>query len=326
MIALPVVFYKPETKFAAGLAGVYVVESKEKDKERHSSYEAKVLYTQRRQIICEFYPDIWLGDNHFDISLLFSKYPYLFYGIGNQTLPENEEDYVSRIFQCRIDFQRTVYRSFAVGLVADMDIQKFLEKEEGGFLDLGTVTGHNGGNVSGLGFSLNWDSRDNNLSCMHGRYALMSLVFYNRQLGSDFTYQQWTLDARQFRTVFKNHVIAFQCMLSFIHGDPPFYRLSLLGGDDIMRGYLQGQYRDRHLMAVQAEYRLPLFWRFGMVGFCSAGEVAPDFRGFQASQIKYAAGLGVRFALQPKKRLKVGVDVAFAEGGMEYYLAASEAF
>ena len=127
VIALPVVFYKPETKFAAGLAGVYVVESKNKNRERHSSYETKLLYTQRKQIICEFYPDIWLGDYHLDISLLFSKYPYLFYGIGNQTLPENEEDYVSRIFQGRIDFQRTVYKAFALGFVADIDVQKFLE-------------------------------------------------------------------------------------------------------------------------------------------------------------------------------------------------------
>jgi len=65
-----------------------------------------------------------------------------------------------------------------------------------------------------------------------------------------------------------------------------------LGGADMMRGLYGGRFTDKCLMAYQAEYRRFLFWRIGMVGFASMGEVASTPGRFELDSFHYAYGGG----------------------------------
>ena len=93
-----------------------------------------------------------------------------------------------------------------------------------------------------------------------------------------------------------------------------------------MRGYYDGRYRDRHLLAFQAEYRLPVWGKFGLVGFAGLGRVAPTLGGLDFSGLKYSAGFGLRFKIAPREGANLRIDWAFGQGTSGVYFTAGEAF
>ena len=81
------------------------------------------------------------------------------------------------------------------------------------------------------------------------------------------------------------------------------------------------------MFSLQAEYRMPLFWKFGLAGFAGVSEVAPNFNDFDFSQIKWFAGAGLRFAMFPKDRVNLRVDFGFGrDGSSGVYFKLNEAF
>ncbi len=93
-----------------------------------------------------------------------------------------------------------------------------------------------------------------------------------------------------------------------------------------MRGYFEGRFRDKDLLAVQLEYRFPIFWRIGGAVFAGAGTVAPDVARFSVGQVKPGLGLGLRFMYDLVERMNVRVDVGFGKNSSGIYMTANEAF
>jgi outer membrane translocation and assembly module TamA len=80
------------------------------------------------------------------------------------------------------------------------------------------------------------------------------------------------------------------------------------------------------IWAFQSEYRLPLWWRFGMVGFVGIGNVHPSLDDMSFSKSKYSAGFGIRYFLVPKEGINIRLDIAFGEESSSVYLYFLEAF
>ena len=99
-----------------------------------------------------------------------------------------------------------------------------------------------------------------------------------------------------------------------------------LGGEELLRGYYGGRYRERNLLAVQAEYRAHVWWRFGAVGFVSAGRVSHDLSDMDFSGFKPAVGLGLRFLLAPDEGLNLRADFGFGKESSGFYLGLGEVF
>ena len=94
-----------------------------------------------------------------------------------------------------------------------------------------------------------------------------------------------------------------------------------------MRGYYEGRYRDRNVVVLQAEYRLPIFWRFGAVGFAGVSDVAHRFRDFKFDNLKYSYGFGLRYLFNKNEKMYVRFDIGFGRGGMSgFYFSVFEAF
>jgi outer membrane protein assembly factor BamA len=69
----------------------------------------------------------------------------------------------------------------------------------------------------------------------------------------------------------------YQTVHDFAGGTPPFFLLPEFSGNETVRGYTTGRFRDRELLALSAEYRL-LIWqnveaKVDAVGFVDAGQV-----------------------------------------------------
>ncbi len=329
LLVLPVLFYSPETKLALGFGGGYFFRSaKEDPKLRPSSVNSFMVYTTNKQFQVFVMPDVYLKKNEYRLqgALGYSKFNDKFYGIGPGTTPEMEEKYISRSFLANINVQKKVSSFVNAGLRYDFGYQKLIEVEEDGLLDSGEISGSEGGNVSGLGFFLNWDSRDNIYYSRRGSYHQVSATFYRRALGSDYHFTKYLFDLRTYFSVSTKHTIALQGYLSSSSGDVPFQLLSFLGGQQIMRGYYAGRYRDKNMVVLQMEYRIQLFGRFGVVGFAGFGNVADRLNRLDFAKAKHSVGLGLRYTFNRDEKINLRLDVGFTGEGRGFYISATEAF
>jgi hypothetical protein len=94
----------------------------------------------------------------------------------------------------------------------------------------------------------------------------------------------------------------------------PYYHLAMLGGDEMLRGYYLGRYRDETLAEFEAEYRYPIYWKFSGVAFLGAGAVAPTLGDLLHEPIRWAVGGGARFSLSDEERLNLRFDAGFGIG------------
>jgi len=112
----------------------------------------------------------------------------------------------------------------------------------------------------------------------------------------------------------------------FSEGDVPFNRLAQLGGSMIMRGIYQGRYRDKNMLALQGEYRRPFKHRWYFSVFASVGDMAHSNNEFDTSDLKYTTNNGVRYALDPKNKMHIRLDVGVSEFGVSPIIILGEAF
>lgn len=325
VLVLPNVFYTPETKIAGGLVFGYFTALDAQS--APSSIQLAAIYTQRHQFYVQVKPELYWQQGHWRLNgnVMLSRYPDVYYGIGPSTTAAREEDYTSRMADIRVELQRMVAPGWRVGPQLFIRTEAVTEVEEDGRLATEPVPGRSGGTTVGGGILSSWDSRDNLYFPRRGRYIEVGGMVHPRFLESDFSFGRLRVDARQYVPVWDTHVLALNGYMEAVTGTAPFQLLSLLGGDDRMRGYREGRYRDNLFVAAQAGYRFPLFWRFKGTVFGNVGNVARRIDALSLTGIKYAGGIGLRLQLNDEG-LHGRVDYAFSPEGPSLYITLLEAF
>ena len=84
---------------------------------------------------------------------------------------------------------------------------------------------------------------------------------------------------------FQVHGNRSEALARIAGGQTPFYRLPALGGQNMLRGYYEGRYRDELYLASQVEYRTRLWRRIGAVAFAALGDVGPNLRDFGSGSL-----------------------------------------
>jgi hypothetical protein len=335
LVPLPVLFYQPETKFGfGGLLSYYfwltdppAVGSGERF--QPSSLTAIAVYTTRKQIITSLDGELWLGDGRWRVlgNLELSKFPTKFWGIGNDTPDDAEEDFTPLLFNSLVEVQRGVGKGWFLGGLARAGYRQLREVEEDGLLASGSVPGSQDGGIIGLGAVVSWDTRDNTVYPRAGWYNQLRAVLYDGSFGSRYDFGSYTLDVRLYQSLFRTHVLALRGVGLASSGTPPFDLMPQLGGDRLLRGYFQGRYLDRQLLAFQGEYRLPVWWRIGAVAFGAVGQVADGWGDVAFDRFHASVGGGVRFLISPEGlNLRADYGWGFDVNSGGFYLSVGEAF
>jgi outer membrane protein assembly factor BamA len=329
-IPIPVLYYTPETKLAFGVAAQYYHRPADAGLDsRPSTLVPVFIYTTNSQILAELYADLWWRQETYAFSgyASFSEFPDKFYGIGNDTWEDDEEDYTPRYARLRAGIQKRLLADFRLGLGYEYEYSTLEEVEEGGMLEQGDILGSEGGTVSGAILLANWDTRDNIFAASAGSYHQFMATLYGGAIGSDYGFGRYVVDARRYIATLPNHVLALQGVLGIETGDPPFQHLFPFGGQELMRGYYLGRFRDKNMVVVQAEYRIvPVWWRFGAVVFGGIGDVADELGHFTLGDFKYSVGGGIRFLLNRQERIALRLDFGFGENTSGFYITLGEAF
>jgi hypothetical protein len=181
-----------------------------------------------------------------------------------------------------------------------------------------------------------FDDRDNIYYSMKGRY--LELVYHNQSglTGSNFYYDRYRFDYRQFISLNTRQCLALQAFGDFIRGDVPFNQMPGIGAGKRGRGFYEGRFRDKNIILFQGELRNKLNDRWATAAFFSYALLSHEFGHISLSRDHLAAGLGLRYAFDPVHRTNIRLDIAFPIGGndfiyapdgvMKIYLAVNEAF
>ncbi|MCZ6694767.1 MAG: BamA/TamA family outer membrane protein [Bacteroidetes bacterium] len=330
-VALPVISYSPETKLGLGALGMRLFKFNWSDTTtRTSNVQTYLIFTTAGQLL--FSPTYFIFTNNekyfINGNIAIFKFPEFYYGVGNDLPESNEEEVNYNLIRWENQLLRKLSKVHFGGLQIRYFNQYNVIREEGGLLDSTQVAGFNGSVVAGLGPVLLYDSRDNVVNASKGFFLELSATFHGHYFGGEYNFQRYRIDVRKFLPLNpdRSHVLAFQFLGNFVVGEAPFKQLSELGGDEIMRGYYRGRYRDQHLLAVQSEFRFTL-WRFiGMVVFAGVGDVANNVGDFNFADIKPSFGVGLRVMVNKKEKVNIRADLGFGKDSSGFYLDITEAF
>ncbi len=317
VLPIPVFRTSPETGFQAGISTDYFFNADKLDSAattRNSYAWLQVLYSTRRQLVIEPAWQIYTRNENYFLRgraghVIFSEH---FWGVGNETLPNDEylkASYTRWYFQG--DFHGRIQAKFFAGISTYLShVQKVAFDEPERVNELAPFLGSESNRIVGLGPSLLWDYRNDAFSPTRGWYAN---AYYRRHfagLGSTFNYGEQFLDLRKYFPLDEKNLIAVQAIGQFTQGSVPFHDLPRLGGPSIMRGYVQGRFRDQQLWSAQTEYRRDLGRFLVAAAFLSAGGVAPTIKDFSAATTRYGGGAGLRILINRKMNLYTRLDFA----------------
>ena len=329
-IIFPVIARSIETSWSFGVAASSTFHlSKTDTATRTSNLQLLTLYSLKKQFIAALIGSQYTKNESyiFNEAITYSSFPDKFWGLGKYTAENAEESYNFNQYYINLHVLKNLGHHFFVGSLLEVQNLMKIDYTKGGLFDAQNVAGRNPYFIAGVGVSLTYDNRSNAFSPDKGIFAQVYFNHFDKYLGSDYIYSNIVVDARKYFALRKK-VLAFQGYYTGNFGDEiPIRSIATLGGSNRMRGYYEGRYRDKQLIVVQSEARLPIYKRFGAVVFGGVGDIGKSIDDFSLSDLKYSYGAGLRFAINKTEKLNIRVDYGFAGNGSSgLYFQLGEAF
>ncbi len=323
VLPVPAIGYSPETKTYVGAVTLFTFNTVSDTLTRTSNAKAEFNYTWNKQLILEsgwnyFFP----GETWFTRGTIhYSRYPDLYYGTGFNTPESGEISFQSNRFIFDLDLFRKIRNNMFLGLGANAKSYSNIHylQDELIYPELKNE------NIFGLNFILLHDSRDNILTPSNGNYFELNNSFNS---GSGF-YFKMAVDYRNYVNFGrkKQQVLAGRIYHSSIFGQPPFYDLAMIGGDEYVRGYYLGRFRDKNLTTVQLEHRMHLFWRIGFATFGGISLIYKNIGAIENKSFKPNVGAGLRFLVDKNENTNLRIDYAVgAQNQSGFYISFGESF
>jgi hypothetical protein len=257
----------------------------------------------------------------------YKRQPEFMLGIGNDVSIDDVEEVSTTRLKFVNYFLIQVIKNLYLGIGVDLTNYTDIKTDSTSFLIEDNVTGLEGGTSTGLGFAAVYDSRDNRYNAYKGTYIALKTMTFQSFMGNPYLYSSYIFDARKYFNPWLSHVIAFQATTSCKTGDAPFYELSMLGGEDQMRGYYKGALRDKVLVDCQMEYRMPVWKILGVTGWIGTGRVANGYSDLSFNGFWLSYGGGLRVKVDSKHNTNLRLDWGFGPGGVNgFYINFAEAF
>jgi len=321
ILPVPTIGYSPETKAYFGAVSLFTLDLYQDGVTRTSNAKLELNYTLNNQLI------LGTGWNYFFKAenwytrgrIHYSKYPDLYYGVGNSTPSAYEVQFESNRLIFDIDMLRQLWPKMFAGIGLMYNYYYNIDEDYSYHSEL-----KDEGSI-GFKFIILKDNRNSILNASQGSYIelLVSNNFY-----PDF-YSKIGIDLRKYFTIDQrsNHVLAGRFYTSMVLGTPPFFDYSLIGGDKLTRGYFYGRYRDLNFNSLQLEYRTHLFWRIGLAAFGGVSLIHDDYSNIDDNSIKPNGGLGIRFIVDNKENTNLRIDYAIGNDGQDgFYITFGESF
>lgn len=337
VVLAPVLTFKPSTSLGLGVGAKFLFKPKGAGAEtRTSNIPLSLRYTLKNQFIAKSSFTIFTTREAFLLkgTIGYSKFPLGYYGIGSRT-PDNSVLNVSfnNIVIEPYVLKRVVPHFFIGGgwrYTTFRNLKLLKENAKPQEIDLfrDSLTSTS----SGIEIAATFDSRNNVLNAGEGVFAEFTHGFYSKSLGSSADFMISRINLRRYWTLSQKRpfdVLAIELHSRMSWNDAPPLELSTLGGQELLRGFSEGRFRDKLSLFGQVEYRWQTFERIGFVFFGGAGDVTNNISNLSFSKLKYSVGTGLRLKIVKSENLNIRVDYGVGLGGIidhNFYIGIAESF
>ncbi len=162
-----------------------------------------------------------------------------------------------------------------------------------------------------------------------GRQIILSYALADESYGSDYNFNKYTLDWREYIPLYKRHTLALRAMGGFCKGHNLDQGAFLLGGMGNLRGYGDNSFRGDKMGFWSAEYRFPILEDMGkkrsffyldrLYGMVFVDSGNAWFRGKLAiGNFDTDAGAGVRLKSFIFYHIPLNMELSLAHGFDDY--------
>ncbi|MET4617251.1 hypothetical protein ABIA71_002834 [Stenotrophomonas sp. 2619] len=243
-----------------------------------------------------------------------------FYTPGTR-LPAAAIEYnVDGVMSFQQGFRRIGERDLFVGLAwiyMDMDIGFDIASDRERFQPHELAT-----RSSGLGLSLEYDTRDNPFTPSRGWLGMIEGNYYLPGIGSDTAFQSYRGHAYGYWPLGSRLVLGGRADARWANGDIPFYRLPYID----LRGIGSARYQDTRAAVLETELRWNLTRRWALIGFVGAGRTWGRHNSFSDGSSQVSKGAGVRYLIARQLGMHVGVDYAWGPEDDTFYIQVGSAW
>ena len=338
ILPVPALGYSPETDFYFGAVALFTFKPDSSLNTRTSNGKVEFNYTLKKQVILEtgwnyFLPEEkWFSRG----TIHYSKYPDVFYGIGDKTPDSNEVTFSSHRFLVQVNFLKKIADRTFFGPAFRYGHYENIEYIKGNHQVLTLLKPES---YIGGGLTLLCDTRNNLLNPTSGFYGEIT---YTLNAFQSNTYQKFILDLRHYyafsfhqgsenprnpyNTIYP-HTLSFRLLSEFTSVPAPFFDNPSPGGDIHVRGYLLGRYRDLNMITFQTEYRSPYIWRWAIAAFGGISSLFHNTETINTNDLKPNYGLGIRFLTDRKEKINLRLDYAIGNNNQDgFYISFGESF
>ncbi|MEL6340529.1 MAG: BamA/TamA family outer membrane protein [Myxococcota bacterium] len=327
----PSIAVTPQTSLLLGLGTIAYGEDPDLDDPMQSALFGLAYVTFRRQWGIAASGALFFGDDAWllDGTLNLFDGASFFFGVGDSPVPvEDRSEFNVRDLFADVALARWIFDTLYIGPVVRAQRYRARDVEND---ELRALDGGVEGDQIGAGLRLIWDRRDDALWPSDGTFLRSSVVFYHDDIGSDFRLTEFEVDGRLFVPLAADWVLGVNAVMETRRGDVPFFRQTLIGGPNRLRGTFSGRFRDEASWFAQTEIRSPIFWwALSAAVFAGTGAVATSLTDFSSAEAIVAGGAGLRIALGDEEderganlRLDYAVD---SDNDQTFYVALGEAF
>ena len=160
------------------------------------------------------------------------------------------------------------------------------------------------------------------LNTYSGQYFTADALFNDEALGSDKTYQSYSLAFRSYHELRESLVLAWELRGGIREGTTPLWDACTLK----LRGFPATDYLGRETASGQVEARWRLSNRWGLVGFAGAGYVGNSFSEIRDREAIPSYGAGIRFMVLQAKRINLRIDYARSNDSDAIHVSVGEVF
>lgn len=259
-----------------------------------------------------------------------------FYGLGSDTERDEQTNFYDELSSIRLWGKRRVFdhvwlgayvegrREFTGDGEGDWCPNTFAPKWYPDLYERGAFW------TNRIGGFLLHDTRDSYYIPTKGGYRQIEYYSVPTWMGSDFSFEYWNLDLRQFIPIRqpRKDVLALRLQAMHAEGGPiPFNEMAIVGSEYTLRGYFNGRWRDRDMISVNTELRHNLWKIFDVNFFYDAGRVYNDM--FQEGEhlgtdLRDAYGTGFRIAIPPN--IVMRADIGWSKTDQVFYFNWGQTF
>jgi hypothetical protein len=176
--------------------------------------------------------------------------------------------------------------------------------------------------ASGLGLSLEYDTRDMPSNAYEGQHFTASALLNEQTLGSDNDYGVYSVDFTSYHHLSEPFVLAWTASGCTRSGDVPLWDACRLN----LRGSTATDYMGRSAVMAKAEGRWHFGNRWGAVVFAGAGKITDPIFEWQDFDVIGNYGAGIRFMVSRENRINLRLDYGRTRYDSAVVLAVGEAF